>query len=157
MIEIDASELVGWADAVALVPDRLHQEMTTTTNVVLMEMTTKAKELAPVGDGPLRADIRILAAARGSMGGDYTGRVGTNLVYSAQREYGGTIYPRNSEFLVFEWDLAKTADNPRGLVFARSVTQEGSFYMRGAEEWMQGEISGYYQLAVDRSLEGVFG
>lgn len=138
-ISIDVTELVGYADAMAQAPGVLQAEMKASSAVALHEGIGYAQENVPRKDGILAASIMILDGPTAE-GGAY----GSSLVYANQREYGGTIYPRNGKFLVFEVDGE--------LVFARSVTQTGSFYMKKSMETLEPRIEPIYQLAVDRTL-----
>lgn len=155
MIEVDLTQLRGWTDALGAVPDKLNREMLTSTRVFLGDLASEAKQNAPVKDGPLRADIRVMGIAK-NVGDAFTGKVGTDLVYSAQREYGGTITARNGGWLVFRSDHAVSEKNPQGWVKVKSVTQTGSFYLKRATDVMEQRVAEYYQLGIDRALEGVF-
>lgn len=142
-MEVDLTQLTGWTRALAECPEKLGHEMIASTNVALHELASASRDHAPVDEGNLKADIRVMKAAT-RQGGVYTGTVGTDLEYAAQREYGGPIYPRNGQFLVFEVDGE--------LVFARKVEQEGSHFMeRGSEEIGQ-KFDQYYQLGIQRAL-----
>ncbi len=147
-ITLDASELERFAEAMEMAPDTLQRELKDSSDVALHEGVGYAQENVPRQDGILAADIRVLDGP-GPDGGSY----GTDLVYAWQREEGGTIYPRNGEFLVFRLAEAVTPQNPEGLVFARQVTQEGSHYMEKSMEALEPRIEPIYQLAVDRTLE----
>lgn len=153
-MEIDLSELVGWNDALAKAPEELDKQMIISTNVALSQGTTMAKENAPFQDGDLSGDIRVMKKAAKVSGG-YGGKFGTDLDYSAQREYGGTIYPRNGGLLVFEWKEAISPKNPAGLVFAKSVTQEGKFYMRDAQRELERMMPRMYQAGINKALRSI--
>lgn len=136
---IDARELVQFADAMAQSPEVLNTELEASAYVVLHEGIGYAQEFVPRDEGNLAASIVILEEASAS-GGSY----GSELDYAWQREEGGTIYPRNGQFLVFEVGGQ--------LVFARKVTQEGSHYMQQSMDAMEPRVVPIYQLAIDRTL-----
>lgn len=138
-LRIDVSELVGFAEAMAQAPDVLQQEMEMSSMVALHEGIGYAQEETPRDSGDLAGSIRILDGP-GAEGGSY----GSSLVYAWQREKGGTIYPRNGKYLVFEIDGQ--------LIFARSVTQTGSHYMEKSRQRLEPRIEPIYQLAIDRTL-----
>lgn len=138
-IRIDASELLGFAEAMAQAPGALRAEMTNANAVLLHEGIGYAQEEVPRDSGNLAGSIRVLDGPNAE-GGAY----GSDLVYAWQREEGGTIYPRNGKFLVFEVDGE--------LVFARSVTQTGSHYMQKSKDRLEPRVEPVYQLAVDRVL-----
>lgn len=138
-LRIDASDLLGFADAMAQAPDTLAQEMRTSSQVALHEGVGYAQEAAPRDSGNLAGSIRVLDGPS-----DKGGAYGSSLVYAWQREEGGTIYPRNGKYLVFEIDGQ--------LVFARSVTQTGSHYMEKSRQRLEGRMTPIYQLAIDRTL-----
>lgn len=143
---IELSELRGWADAVRRAPEQLDREMITSTRVALRQGVTYTVEGAPHKDGILRASIKILSGPSKS-GNAYIGTYGTRLEYAAQREYGGTIVPRRAKFLVFEIDGQ--------LVFAKSVTQTGSFYMEKSAERLQNTVTRMYEAGVSRALRSI--
>lgn len=146
-MDVDLTQLTGWNDAVQKAPAELHREMLVDTRVALMEGVTLAKENAPFRDGDLRGDIRIIEAPHMGAGG-YTGTYGTDLEYAAQREYGGTIVPRNAKFLVWEGEDGE-------LVFAKSVFQTGSFFIKRSADQLKGKVVRIYQGGVNRALRGV--
>lgn len=139
-IRFDASELIGFADAMGQAPDDLRNEMQLGSQVLLHEGIGYAQEEAPRGDsGNLAGSIRVLDGPSAE-GGAY----GSDLVYASQREEGGTIYPRNGDFLWFEIDGQ--------LIRARKVEQEGSHYMQKSMERLEPRVEPVYQLSVDRVL-----
>lgn len=103
-----------------------------------------AKQRAPYRTGNLRRSIHIgghsdLASDfGGSSAGQIEGPVindtrvevfvGTNVEYARQREFGGTITPRNGRFLTFQVG----AKNSRRWVRVRSVNQRAQPYLRPA-------------------------
>lgn len=138
-IRIDASELLGWAAAMAQAPGDLQHEMQLSSQVLLHEGIGYAQEEVPRDSGNLAGSIRILDGPNAE-GGAY----GSDLVYAWQREEGGTIYPRNARALVFEIDGQ--------LIFAKKVTQTGSHYMQKSKDRLEPRVGPVYQLAVDRVL-----
>lgn len=146
-IRLDASELLQFGEAMEQSLDVLQRELKDSSEEALHEGVGYAQEFVPRGDGILAGDIRVLEGPSPE-GGEY----GTDLVYAWQREEGGTIYPRNGQFLRFQMADAVTPDNPEGWVFARKVTQEGSHYMQKSLEALEPRIEPIYQMAIDRTL-----
>lgn len=153
-MEVDLTQFSRWSEALEAAPQGLHKQNLASTRVALGQGVVMAKENAPFQDGDLSANIRILSEPH-MAGGGYTGEYGTDLEYSAQREYGGTIYPRNGGLLVFHWEKAQSADNPEGLVFARSVTQEGSFYMQRSADALEPKLPRIYMHGITLALDEV--
>lgn len=138
-IIIDASELVGFADAMAHASGKFANEMTAANAVLLHEGIGYAQEAAPRESGNLAGSIRILDGPSAE-GGAY----GSDLVYAWQREEGGTITARNKKALAFEIDGK--------LIMVKSVTQKGSHYMRKSKDRLEPRTKPVYQLAIDRVL-----
>jgi HK97 gp10 family phage protein len=89
----------------------------------LLPITNEAQRLAPYKSGTLRRSIHPEIVTERN---DYVeGATGTDVIYAAQREFGGTITAKNAPYLVF-----KTEDGR--LVRVRSVTQTAKPYMRPA-------------------------
>lgn len=87
-----------------------------------------AIENAPYDTGSLRKSIHIEIIERGS---NYVkAKIGTDLVYAAIQEFGGTITAKNSPYLVFELRGIDGIDG--GLIRVRSVTIPAHPYMRPA-------------------------
>ena len=147
-IAIDVREFYAFATDAVEAAMVLDNEMRASTLVALHEGIGYAQEHVPRGNGDLAASIRILEGPDED-GGAY----GTDMIYAWQREEGGTIYARNGKALVFTMPEAVSADNPEGLVFAKSVTQEGSHYMQQSMDDLEPRLEPIYQLAVDRALE----
>lgn len=146
-IRLDASEIFAFGEVMQLAPNTLQRELKDSTLVALHEGIGYAQEQVPREDGILAADIRVLEGPDPD-GGSY----GTDLIYANQREYGGTILPRNKKYLAFQMADAVTPDNPEGWVFATKVTQEGSFFMKKSYEDLEPRIVPIFQLAIDRTL-----
>lgn len=142
MINIDASEIFDFSGNMSRAGQMFEGELADTNLAVLHRGIDYAKEYAPRDEGNLAADIRILEGPT-AQGGAY----GTDMVYAWQREEGGTIYPRNGKFLVFEVDGE--------LVFARKVTQSGTQYMARSAEMMRSELDGFYTRLLRRILEAI--
>lgn len=90
---------------------------------------TAAQANAPVLSGTLRRSIHTEVERRGD---EVRARVGTNLPYARQREYGGTIRPVRGPYLMW-----RTPDGR--FVRARSVTQRATPYLRPAFDTQQGK------------------
>lgn len=60
-----------------------------------------------------------------------TAEIGTNLVYAAIQEFGGTIHPKNAPFLVFQLDDGTW-------IHATEVTIPAQPYLRPAFDYMRG-------------------
>lgn len=146
-IRLDASEIYGFGVVMEQMPDVLQRELKDSAYVALHEGIGYAQEEVPRADGVLADDIRILDGPNPD-GGSY----GTDLIYANQREYGGTIVPRNKKVLAFQMPEAVSPDNPEGWVFATKVTQEGSFFMKQSRESLEPRLVPIYQLALDRVL-----
>ncbi len=138
-MEIDASELFGFAQAMSASSGQLDREMTRAGQAALLEGVGLAQEYAPADEGTLRGSIGIINQS--SWGGAY----GTSLVYAWQREEGGTI--TGNPWLVFQvhgqW------------VKVRSVTQTGSHYMQRSADALAPRLDRIYGMAVDRVLAGL--
>lgn len=111
----------------------------------------EAKQRAPYRTGTLRRSIHIggfeglasdFQAGSGQPGGvpgpEGVGTrvavfVGTDLEYAAQREFGGTIVPRNASALHFQLEDGTW-------ITTRSVTQEATPYMRPAIDTTEAEV-----------------
>ncbi len=139
-IDIDASEIIGFGDAMAQVPGALDREMTSAGGALLAEGVSLAQGFAPVKEGTLRASIGI--TGRSGWGGSY----GTSLVYAAMREYGGTIY--GNPWLVFP-------GRDGGLVFVRSVTQTGTRYMGRSLDALRPRARAAFAAGLQRAMAGV--
>jgi hypothetical protein len=137
-IAIDASELLDYAGDMARAADVLTDELEDATAGVLATGVGLAVQNAPIEDGGLRGDIRVIR--HNGLDGEY----GTDLDYSAQREFGGTIYPRNGKYLVFEIGGQ--------LIFAKSVTQSGDFYMQKSADELRPLAQQAFSDAVSRAL-----
>jgi hypothetical protein len=136
-LRIDASELVGFGQAMAGSPAILRSELSTGVRAVAVEGVGIAQGYAPVRDGNLRADISLISS------GDLNAEFGPRgIIYARMREYGGTIHGR--PWLVFQI-------NGRW-VKVRSVTQSGSFYMRRTVDTLRPRFEQAMQAAVDRAL-----
>lgn len=119
-------------------------ELQTANAALLTEGVGLAQEYAPVGEtGVLRGSIHIIDGASAA-GGSY-GIEG--LEYAWQREEGGTIYPRNGKYLVFEWKGE--------LIFAKKVTQSGSHYMQKSVDQLEPKVIPAYEKAVERVLSSL--
>ena len=138
-LTVDASEITGFATAMAAAPGVLQSEMTTAASGLLATGMGYAQDNAPVKISTLRGSVHIIDAASPS-GGSY----GTDLEYAWMREEGGTIVPRNARFLAFEWQGK--------LVFARKVTQTGTKYMQRSADQLEPLMILAYGEAVERTL-----
>ena len=141
-IRIDASEITNFGTAMAAATGRLESELTTANAALLAEGVGYAQENAPVQDGALQGSIAIIDGPSAA-GGSY----GTSMEYAWQREEGGTIYPRNGKYLVFEID-GET-------IFATSVTQSGSHYMSKSVDQMEPKVLPAYEKAVERVMDSL--
>lgn len=83
-----------------------------------MPIVNHAKAKAPVLTGNLRRSIHAEKIGTGRAA------VGTNVIYARQREFGGTIVPRNAKTLAFRIDGR--------MVFAKRVYQRPRPFMRPA-------------------------
>lgn len=92
------------------------------TSGALIIQTEAAKNAAYLS-GTLRRSITHEIVARGSK---TIARIGTNLEYAAQREFGGTIEAKNGPWLVFQINGV--------WVRVRSVTQQARPFLRPAFE-----------------------
>lgn len=116
-----------------------------TAGALLVE--NAAKEKAPFKTGSLRRSIHTEVTEQRRDYAEVT--VGTDLVYAAQVEFGGTIVPKKGKFLVFEVD-GET-------VFARSVTQVARPYLRPAfdekKDAAEKEVGRALRMLVERAGE----
>lgn len=138
-MEIDASDIFGFAEAMSAAPGQLDREMTRGGQAALLEGVGLAQEYAPVDEGVLRGSIGIIRMS--GWGGSY----GTSLVYAWQREEGGTI--TGNPWLVFQVN--------GNWVKVRSVTQTGSHYMQRSADALEPRIDRIYGMAVERVLAGL--
>lgn len=135
-MEIDASEVFGFAEAMNAAPGQLDREMTSAGQAALLEGVGLAQEYAPVDEGALRSSIGIIAMS--GWGGSY----GTSIAYAWMREEGGTI--TGNPWLVFQVN--------GNWVKVRSVTQTGSHYMQRSADAFEPRVDRIYGMAVDRVL-----
>ena len=95
---------------------RMHDKLI----LALNEMTKTAASLAPHDKGDLRGSINP------KMISNLKGRVGTNKIYAAIQERGGTIAAQDKPYLCFkvngQW------------VKVKQVTIQGKYYLRGSLE-----------------------
>jgi hypothetical protein len=139
VITIDASEVLAFGVAAARAPGILEDEAGAATEELTLEGMGLAQENAPVGNGDLKAKIAVLELE------PFYGEYGIeDLDYAWMREEGGVIVPRNGEFLVFE--IAGR------LIFARSVTQEGTKYMERSGDSLEPQVEPAYSAALDRTI-----
>lgn len=141
-IFVDVSDVRAFGEAMIASPDEFDGRLTWTNYEALREGIGYAQEVVPVLQGNLRESIRVIDQPTAE-GGSY----GTDLVYAWQREVGGTIYPRNSPYLVFEIDGR--------LIFAKSVTQEGSHYMSASRDLLEPRLPEIYGSAIDAMLGAI--
>lgn len=141
-ITVDVSEIEGFAEAMAAAPGVLQAEMTEASDDLLTRGQGYARDNAPRKSDALADSIVIIDGPNAS-GGAY----GSDLIYAWMREEGGTIVPKKGQFLVFEIGGR--------LVFARSVTQEGSHYMQDSADQLEPEVEPRYGEAIDRTLEAI--
>lgn len=89
-------------------------------NNILAYTTGQAKKFAPVKTGHLRRSID------GHKTGEFSGRVGSAIIYARIQELGGIIRPKNKKYLRFkvgnQW------------VFAKQSKIKGKFYLKRAAE-----------------------
>jgi len=111
------------------------------------EIRNAAIDKAPyrVGGGGLRGSI--LTKTDEKSGSRVSVLVGTNLVYAAIQEFGGTIFPKKGRFLVFEIDGKK--------IFARKVTLPPRPYLRPAFDEQKGEAVKVFRLAVADQIKAI--
>lgn len=64
-----------------------------------MPIETRAKELAPYQSGSLRRSIHTEVKVSGASG---KAQIGTDLIYAAIQEFGGTIAAKNAPYLTFQ-------------------------------------------------------
>lgn len=142
MITIDAKDVLAFAADAGAARVVYEEEAAKATNAAAVEGAGYMQEAAPVDQGNLRDEIRVLRTAGvGNLEATY----GVNtLEYANQRNFGGTIYPRNGEFLVFEIDGE--------LIFARSVTQTGDHFMETSAERLEPLLPRGFELAIERAL-----
>lgn len=99
----------------------------------------KAVQYAPYKSGTLRRSITTRVTARKQ------GIIGINLVYARQREFGGTIVPRNAKALVFKvnghW------------VRTQRVVQKGKPYFKPAYDETLKAASEIIQKELDRIIK----
>lgn len=143
--QIDHRQVSNWSDRVKASPQKLGNEMARTTNAVAGRGIEYAIEFAPRKDGNLAGSIGMTRIAGTS---SWHAAYGTRgIEYAWQREEGGVIRARNKPYLVFQingqW------------VKVKSVKQKGSFYMKKAHRRVWPEAQRAWELAIDRSLEGV--
>lgn len=141
-VTVDAKDVLTFAAAAASARPVYEAEIAKATNAAAVEGAGYMQEYAPVEMGDLRGGIRVLRTASiGDLAADY----GVNTIeYANQRNFGGTIYPRNGEFLVFEIDGE--------LIFARSVTQEGDHFMERSAERLDPLLGRGFEAAIERAL-----
>jgi len=92
----------------------------------------------PVLSGDLRRSMHTFSVSGG--GTRAVAVVGSDLIYAAFRNYGGTITSKGP------WPLRNRAT---GQVFGRSVTQHGAHYMESAEGLAEGPIRAAVAIAAD--------
>ena len=142
-ITVDVAEIEGFAEAMAAAPGVLQAEMTEASDDLLTRGQGYARDNAPKGETLALSDSIVILDGPNASGGAY----GSDLIYAWQREEGGTIVPKKGQFLVFEIGGR--------LVFARSVTQEGSHYMQDSADQLEPEVEPRYGEAVERALETI--
>lgn len=143
--QIDHRQVSNWADRAKAAPQKLGNEMARTTNAVAGRGIEYAIEFAPRKDGNLAGSIGITRIAGTN---SWHAAYGTRgIEYAWQREEGGVIRARNKPYLHF-----KIGDK---WVRVKSVKQKGSFYMKKAHRRVWPEAQRAWELAIDRSLEGV--
>lgn len=138
-LTVDASEITGFATAMAAAPGVLQSEMTTAASGLLVTGMGFAQDDAPMKIGTLRGSVHIIDAASPS-GGSY----GTDLEYAWMREEGGTIVPRNASVLRFEIGGQ--------VIYAKRVTQTGTKYMQRSAEQLEPLVEPAYEKAVERTM-----
>lgn len=144
MITISADDVYRFQAEMEAAPGRVEAEFGKATAALTTEGMGLAIENAPVDNGDLMGSIAILELS--PFEGEYGIR---DLEYAWMREEGGTIRPRNGEFLVFEIDGR--------LIFAREVTQSGTKYMERSADSLEPQIEPAYAAALDRALGGIGG
>ena len=105
----------------------------------------RAKQNAPVKTGTLRRSIHVASITK--LGpGRWESKTGPSVIYARQREFGGTIIPRNKS--VLSW---VGADG--GRIFAKSVYQKGKPYMKPAFDQSVSGLREIYRAAFREALE----
>lgn len=144
MLTVDAGELTGFANAMKAAPGMLQSGLRAATQGLVATGVAMAQDNAPRMDGVLANSIQPISSGMDGLSGEF----GTSLVYAWQREMGGTIYPKKGKYLVF-------TGRDGQLVFARSVTQSGSFYMQRTANQLRPLVFITYAQAVDRVLAAI--
>ena len=104
----------------------------------------RAKQKAPVLTGTLRRSIHVDSVTRLGVG-RWESKTGPSVIYARQREFGGTIVPRNASVLAWK--------GPNGMVFAKSVYQKGKPYMKPAFDESVSGLRELYRVAFREALE----
>lgn len=104
-----------------------------------------AKEMAPYRTGTLKRSIHTEVEGDGHMA---EATVGTNEIYAAQVEFGGTITPKNAKML--HW-----VDKSGQHHFAKSVTQPARPYLRPALDQNMDAAANEIGAALRAALEAV--
>jgi len=149
VIVIDGSQVAGFGDRMAKAPDVMRREATKGITGLMGYGIGVARSNINSQSGKLAGGIRILQPV--SVGAVITGSYGvrkSEVIYAFQREKGGTIKPKRGKYLVFP-------GRNGGLVFVRSVTQEGSHYMEKSSQAIQPRLRIVMQAAVSRAIASV--
>lgn len=122
-----------------------HLQAAVRAGALLIENSAKGK--APYRTGTLRRSIHTEVEGDDSRA---TATIGTDVVYAAQVEFGGTIKPKNAKML--HWVDAGGQDH-----FAFAVTQPARPYLRPAFDEEQGNAENEIKAALAELLNGVAG
>lgn len=144
---IDAQEIASLASHSAAAPGIIRDELTTSLNAAAAEGVGLAADFAPVDVGTLQGSITILEPAHGDT--EIIVVYGSNLIYAAQREWGGIIRARNGRYLVFEINGVT--------FFVEQVQQEGSHYMEQSMESLGPRLPAIIGAAIERATVRIYG
>lgn len=147
-ITILAPDLPRFEEALLRAPEILKQELILADQELLRAGIRYTVIAAPVDEGVLRASISFLEHAHWT-GGGVSGSYGTNLLYAAQRNFGGPIFAKPGGWLVFEID-GKT-------IFAKRVDQKGSHYMEAGMDQVEPLVAVTFEKALERVFAQIGG
>lgn len=147
-LEITSPELDRFAAALLMAPQVTRTEMLKAEEGLLAAGVRFTAIAAPVDQGNLRGSIGVLVAAHWT-GGGVSGSYGTNLLYAAQRNFGGPIYAKPGGWLVFEVG-GKT-------IFAKKVVQTGSHFMESGMDQVEPMVIVAFEGALDRVFAALGG
>lgn len=98
----------------------------------------QAVKLAPVDKGGLKSSIEAESIS------SKKAKYGSNIIYAAIQEFGGTIKPVRAKMLRFEKDGK--------VIYAKSVTLKPQPYLRPSADWLKKNGAKAYGVVIRRAL-----